>query len=142
LAEKSGFKRVDIIRFVRFCIVGLTGVVVNAGLFHVFCTFSTIDYRIASLFSIEIAILNNFAWNYHWTFGDRKRSGLKSILSGFIRFNVSSGLTAMIVNWGILISLKEIAGLNQEIANLFGIAAGAASNYLMSHLWVFKKARV
>lgn len=126
-------------RFATFCVVGASGVVVNAGLFHLLVRTGGLDYRIASLMAIETAIINNFIWNFFWTYGDRKATGAGGIIRNLVRFNFSSGLTAMIVNWGILVALKEACGIHEEIANFIGIAAGTMANFLLSHFWVFRK---
>jgi dolichol-phosphate mannosyltransferase len=124
-------------RFVKFCIVGGSGVLVNAGLFRLLMRGAGLDYRLAAVAAIETAIVNNFLWNYLWTFRDRKASRVRDMLVMFVRFNLSSGLTAMAVNWGLLVFLKEVFGVYEEIANLIGIAAGTVANFLASHLWAF-----
>ncbi len=83
-------------------------------------------------------VVRYFVWNYLWTFSDRKAVGLLPVAGNLLRFNLSSGLTAMLVNWGILVALKELLGFHEEIANFIGIVAGTASNYLISHRWAFR----
>jgi dolichol-phosphate mannosyltransferase len=129
-------------QFIKFGIVGGSGVVVNAGLFRLFFKYGGLDYRVASIIAIEIAIINNFFWNYLWTFRERRTKSFRDMLYALVRFNVSSGLTALVVNWGILVLLKEMLGMYEEGANLIGIAAGTLANFLMSHLWAFKPRKV
>ncbi|MBD3393504.1 MAG: hypothetical protein GF418_15320 [Chitinivibrionales bacterium] len=137
LLQKTFSKIPQFSRFVKFCIVGGSGVVVNAGLFRLLLQTTSFDYRLASIIAIETAIANNFLWNYLWTFNDRKTGDAPTALMMFLRFNLTSGMTAMVVNWGLLVTLKELFGIYEEIANLIGIAAGTISNYLLSHFWAF-----
>jgi dolichol-phosphate mannosyltransferase len=124
-------------RFFKFCVVGGSGVLVNAGLFRLLIRGAGLDYRLSAIAAIETAIVNNFLWNYLWTFRDRRASRVRDMLVMFARFNLSSGLTAMAVNWGLLVFLKEVFGVYEEVANLAGIAAGTLANFLASHFWAF-----
>jgi dolichol-phosphate mannosyltransferase len=126
------------LRFVKFCLVGASGVVVNAGLLRLLARYLGLDYRLASLIAIEFAIANNFVWNAVWTFRDRSRVPRTDLARMFLKFNLTSGLTAMVVNWGLLVLLAERAGMRVETANLVGIAAGTTTNFLLSRGWIFR----
>jgi putative flippase GtrA len=137
------------LRFIKFGIVGGSGVVVNAGLFFVFADYARIDYRIASILAIECAVINNFLWNYFWTWKDRRTDSKRSFVYMLLKFHLSSGLTAMVVNWGLLVLLTDVLHLHypvtfmhasdKHISNLIGIACGAIVNFVLGHYWVFSK---
>lgn len=135
------------VRFVKFGMVGGSGVVVNVGLLHAFTAFAKMDYRIASILAIECAVVNNFLWNYFWTWKDRKTGSKRSFLYMLVKFHVSSGFTALIVNWGLLVLLTELLHVNYHIpgvpnyhvSNLIGIGFGAVVNFFIGHFWVFAK---
>lgn len=129
-------------RFAKFGAVGASGVVVNAGLLFLFTERIGLDYRIASLIAIESAICSNFLLNNYWTWKDRKTTRASEVLVRFFRFNLSSGLVALVINWGLLIVLTEFAGISYHIANLFGIALGTLANFGASHFWAFGGASV
>ncbi|HUI91719.1 MAG TPA: GtrA family protein [Chitinivibrionales bacterium] len=139
----------QLFRFVKFGIVGGSGVVVNAGLFFLFADYARIDYRIASICAIECAVINNFLWNYFWTWKDRKTGSKRSFLYMMFKFHLSSGLTAMVVNWGLLVlftgvlhvhySLPLVRVSDKHVSNLIGIACGAVVNFVLGHYWVFSK---
>jgi putative flippase GtrA len=61
-------------RFVKFCVVGASGVVVNFASLGLFTTLG-VHNNVASALAIELSILSNFAVNYMWTFADRRESG-------------------------------------------------------------------
>lgn len=136
-----------VVRFVKFGIVGGSGVVVNVGLLHAFTAYAKLDYRIASIAAIECAVVNNFLWNYFWTWKDRRAGSKRSFLYMLFKFHLSSGFTALIVNWGLLVLLTEalrvdyhIPGVpNYHVSNLIGIGFGAVVNFFLSHYMVFSK---
>ncbi|MBW8890100.1 MAG: GtrA family protein [Fibrobacteres bacterium] len=124
-------------RIFKFGIVGGTGVLVNAGLLYLFTECLGLRYRISSIIAIECAIVNNFTWNFRWTWADRRADGATPVTLLFLKFNLGSGLVALAVNWGLLVFLTEKAGLYYQAANLIGILCGVAANFLLTHLWTF-----
>ena len=126
-------------RFVKFGIVGASGVVVNVGLLYFFTTVTRLDYRISSIFAIECAVINNFLWNYFWTWKDRQTQSKRSFAYMLFKFHLSSGFTAMAVNWGLLVLLTEALHVYFHVSNLIGIGCGAVVNFFLGHYWVFSK---
>ena len=98
-AASATFRRAPITRFVKFGIVGGSGVVVNAGMLYAVTELFHLDYRVSSVIAIECAIFSNFYWNRRWTWADRHESSAGSWIGQCVRFNVSSGLVAFVVNW-------------------------------------------
>jgi dolichol-phosphate mannosyltransferase len=122
-------------QFLKFCVVGLSGVFVNMGLLWALTKFVGFDYRISAIFAIEISILSNFTLNELWTFGKRqKKGGLAERIAGF---NLACVIGAAI-NFFILVILTEILHLHYLISNLFGIACATLWNYFTSAMWVWK----
>jgi putative flippase GtrA len=59
------------LQFVQFCLVGLSGYVVNLIVFG-FCLEMAIHYRGAAVAAFLVAVANNYTWNRLWTFGDNR----------------------------------------------------------------------
>ena len=76
-------------RFFKFGIVGFTGFLVNFGFLRLFRSLGLTE-TLSWLFSTELAIINNYAFNNLWTFSEKKISGLKSTLLKFMQFNLTS----------------------------------------------------
>lgn len=112
--------------------------VVNAGLLFILTEKAGFDYRYASFCAIESAIVGNFIFNSIWTWGDRPVQGVVELAQRFMKFNGSSGVVALSVNWGLLVLLTETVGLNYQLSNLVGIALGTGANFLISHYWTFR----
>ena len=125
-------------RLLKFGAVGASGVVVNQGVFILCTRHYNIDYRISSLIAIQTAITSNFLLNYFWTWSDRKRKKTKDKFSAFIKFNLTSFITAFLFNWITLIFLTEILHIQDWISNLAGISVAAAVNFCVSNFWIFR----
>lgn len=117
-------------RFIRFNVVGFTGIFVNEGLL-ILLTAGGMYYLYASAIAVEASILGNFFLHDIWTFKDR-RSG--HMLTRLMRFN---GL--MVVGLGlnliILYALTEFFGVNYLVSNLVGIMVASFARYSMSVRW-------
>jgi dolichol-phosphate mannosyltransferase len=122
-------------RFLKFSLVGFSGVLVNTGLLYVLTAYLGVVYFISSIFAIELSILSNFLLNDIWTWRDRTK---KTFWKRLLQYHISVGITAVLVNWVILILLTEFFGLYYMISNLIGIACGTLANYLINDLWTFK----
>ncbi|MBF8296804.1 MAG: Dolichyl-phosphate beta-D-mannosyltransferase [Bacteroidetes bacterium] len=124
-------------RFLKFGVVGASGVVVNMGGLYLFKEFAGIPYFIASLFAIELSILSNFTVNLLWTWRDRAGEG--TLWTKILRYHIGAGATAFLGNYLVLIALTELLGLHYMVSNLIGIAVGTLSNYIINDLWTFRK---
>lgn len=76
--------------FIRFCLVGLTGVVVDLGVFNLLRQGFELGLTRSAFISAEVAIVNNFLWNDLWTFSDiaRRQPGSSQRLKRFFKFNL------------------------------------------------------
>ncbi|NHV96622.1 MAG: GtrA family protein [Thaumarchaeota archaeon] len=120
------------IRFIKFNIVGLTGVFVNEGILMLLTSLG-LYYIYSSIVAIEISIISNFMLNDIWTFKDR-RSG--HILKRLVKFNILM-LVGLVINLLILYVLTDLASLHYTISNLFGIGIASIARYLMSIKWAW-----
>ncbi len=91
-------------RFLKFCTVGLSGVVVNLGFLALFADLMKLQTNFASALAIEISIISNFIINEWWTFKDR-REGTSSTLSRGARFHLVS-LIGALGQWTVFVSLN------------------------------------
>jgi len=122
--------------FLKFCIVGTSGVFVNMGLLIILTRMFGLLLEYASPIAIELSIISNFLLNSIWTF--RARIVKTSLLKRFFRFHIVA-LSAGIVNYIILLSLHYGLRLMDIIANLIGIAAATIVNYVLNSRWTWKK---
>jgi len=113
--------------FIKFNIVGLTGVLVNEGLL-VGLQAMGVYLLTASAIAIEASILSNFVLNDFWTFRDRRSGHLAVRL---VKFNLLM-LLGLAVNLGIIYVATSDFGIAAAVANLGGIAAAFLLRYTLS----------
>jgi dolichol-phosphate mannosyltransferase len=117
-------------RFLRFCTVGLSGVVVNQTALWALTVHSGFYYIHASIAAVEIAIASNFLLNEFWTFRDKAQqsTGFSNRLRRFVKFNLVCAVGG-ILNTAVLWSLTEWMGINYLASNLVGIGISTFWNY-------------
>ena len=112
-------------RFLRFGLVGLSGVFVDMTILYLLSDPSTLHWGLTSskLIASELAIANNFLWNDQWTFRDiaHQQPGLYQRFKRFIKFNLIC-LIGLILNVLLLNFLFNGFGIDRYIANLVAIA--------------------
>lgn len=127
----------ELVRLLKFVGVGLSGVVVNEGILWSLTEFAGLRYYFSSLIGIEASIISNFIFNDIFTFSDRHTGKSTSFLQRLVKFNVTCAAGAAI-QFGILLLLTEVAGLNYLLSNLIGIMVAFAWNYVLSLIWTWK----
>lgn len=129
-----------LLKFLKFGIVGASGVVVNQGVLMLLrVLFPELPVEVRSPIAIELAIISNFILNFHWTWGDTKAEERKVVTGQFMTFNLSSGLTALFCNYLPLLFMVNVLAWNEDLSNLIGIAFASGLNFLISHFWTFKR---
>ena len=118
------------LKFLKFCLVGLSGVVVNWLILFLGKNFTEIDIRIVIVSAILVSMLSNFVLNNIWTFS--KEAVDKPVLVKIIQFFLICGIGAGI-NYVITYSLYKIDFLIY-CASFLGIAAATIWNYVLNSL--------
>jgi dolichol-phosphate mannosyltransferase len=117
-------------RFIRFGVVGFSGVFVDMGVFYLLLTVLGLGLTRSAVLSAEIAIINNFFWNDLWTFGDisRHQQGMGKKLKRLLKFNLIC-LSGLVLNVLLVNLLFNVFGVNEYIAKLIAIAAVTFWNF-------------
>lgn len=74
-------------RFLKFCVVGVIGFVVDFGIMNLLLHF-TGNARLSSTISFIAAVISNFIWNRYWTYPDSREKPLMQQLAQFFLINV------------------------------------------------------
>lgn len=161
------YRRENLVRFVKFGIVGGFGVAVNWGFFEIGLWLfaglgERLTYGAGVTLGIAVSILTNFIFNDIWTWGDRaKHGGLSGWLRRMVRYYVAAsvaGAVQFVVFW---LSLELVWGplgwrfpgwtvpgiefgipafdLGPRLSLLTGIVLGMVLNFLGGHLWAFEE---
>jgi putative flippase GtrA len=110
--------RKEFTRFTKFLAVGVTGFVVDFGVFNLLLKALNFPPVLAQAISFSLAAVNNFMWNRYWTYPDSRS---KPILRQFGMFFVLNGIGLAIrtpIFW--LFSAPMIALVESMQYGLFG----------------------
>ena len=145
-------------RIFKFAFVGGVGTVVQLLSLSIFRwilpefkVFGISEFLLATLFSIELAIISNFVWNNLWTFADRKLKQ-HEIPSKFLAFNLASGGSIgiqLLINFlgETVIGLKHLftlplVGISIDTGFVFaitGIVIGLFWNFFAYSRFIWKQ---
>jgi dolichol-phosphate mannosyltransferase len=122
-------------RFVRFAMVGLSGVMVDMGLLYLLSDPAALGWGLtrSKLIAAEMAILNNFFWNDTWTFRDlaSQQRGFRQRLRRLGKFQLIC-LAGVAINT-ILLNLQfNLLGMNRYVANAVAILAVTGWNFWLN----------
>ncbi len=132
LMRRSG----ELDRFIKFCLVGLSGVGVNLGLTWALTEFIGLHYVVSNAIGIETSIISNFLLNNFFTFPDRNSPGIIAFLGRLGKFNLASFVGAGI-NLGSTWLFTDMLGLYYLISNIIGIVLATLWNYLANNWWTW-----
>ncbi len=122
-------------RFLRFAVVGLSGVIVDMGLLFLLSDPSMLGWGLtrSKLIAAEAAIINNFLWNDAWTFGDvsAQQRGLPRRLRRFGKFQLIC-LAGVVLNTLLLNLQFNLLHMNRYVANAVAIAAVTGWNFWLN----------
>lgn len=127
--------RLPIRRFIRFGLVGLSGVFIDMGMLYLLSDPTMLGWGLtrSKILASETAILNNFLWNDRWTFGDisSQQKGWQKRIKRLLKFNLIC-LAGLILNVLLLNLLYNWVGLNRYWANLIAILAVTLWNFWLN----------
>jgi putative flippase GtrA len=113
-------RRQDLVRFLKFCVVGVIGTAIDFGIFNLLHNVLGWNHILSNTLSVTAAIVNNYIWNLYWVYPEtRGRQGTKK----FVQFIIVS-ISAWALNTGILWSSERwLFGTNGLFSGLVGTAA-------------------
>lgn len=149
-------KRIELVRFVKFCVVGTIGTLIDFGLLNLFYNVLGWPQVLSNVLSTSAAVVNNYTWSRYWVYPEtRNQQGGKK----FIRFVIVS-LIAVVLNttllrvtdgWvfgarGILAApVAALAGLlsaphsvlSSNLAKAFATGVVLFWNFFANRIWTF-----
>ena len=130
-------------RFLRFAVVGVSGIAVNLGFMAlgrvIFSGLGAAPSEFAaSGLGIVVSIFTNFILNDLWTWGDREKgTRRRDIAARLLAYYVGAGIAAGL-QFGTFGVLYGALGVNPYAAQLAGIALGMIVNYVINNRVVFR----
>jgi len=124
------------ITFLKFAMVGLSGVVVNLGTFSLLLMAGTNKF-LASPVAIEISIIWNFLLNNFWTF--QERDTVHGLHMKGLKFNIVSVLSLTLSYSTFLLLSYLFPDAAPQIPQFIGIIPATLVNYFLNSYWTFKE---
>jgi len=125
-------RRAEIIRIVRFSIVGVINTLVFASIFYAMYRFAKIHYLISTTSAYALATINSFLINRTWTFDSRANSKKKFVK--FVLINVlSAGINSL-----LMYLFVDKVGFNVLLSQAVTILVTMCVNYIGNRMWTFR----
>ncbi len=117
----------------KFCVVGLSGYLVNLAVYSVLLKGAGLHYLAAGACSFVVAAASNYYWNRHWTF--RRQRG--HVYYQGIRF-LAVSLVALGANL-VILHLLIVWGIGKIPAQAIAIVLVTPLNFIGNKLWSFRR---
>ncbi|AWI06118.1 glycosyltransferase [Clostridium drakei] len=129
-------------RFYYFCMIGLSGVLVDMSVFILIChIFPKITVKTTSAISASVAIISNYILNSLITWGDKIEYKLKIknelFNLKFIKY-AAVCFTGVLIKFTVLLIIYNFLKFNKYLGNFIGIFCASFFNYYMSKYYVFE----
>ena len=125
---KSHIKKILKIEFIRFCIVGGTGFVINFILLTLLHKGLGIDIFVSQLVGAEVSLFSNFMLHHHWTYKAHKVD--KSMTGLIVQFHATS--------WPAIVGSAVMVSVGEKIfhlSDLFALVVSSAIALLWNFFW-------
>ena len=120
------------LQFIKFCVVGGTGVVVDFGITFLFKEKLNLNKYIANSLGFMAAASTNYLLNRWWTF----RSHDPEVAQQYVQF-VGISAIGLILNNIIIYLLNDKARLNFYLSKLIAIGLVTLWNFFMNYYFTF-----
>ena len=120
------------LKFIKFCVVGGTGVVVDFGITFLFKEKLKLNKYIANSLGFMAAASTNYLLNRWWTF----RSHDPEVAQQYVQF-VGISAIGLILNNIIIYLLNDKARLNFYLSKLIAIGLVTLWNFFMNYYFTF-----
>jgi dolichol-phosphate mannosyltransferase len=127
------------IQFIKFCLVGLSGVLVDTAVLVGLVELLSLDPRAAAVFAFLTAVSWNYILNRLWTFDLGRKTKIPYSYMSFVLVC----LIGLGVRIGVMHLLIEYGGMGESplyiLASIIGILIGTIFNFLGSKYVAFSK---
>ncbi len=124
-----------IIKFIRYALVGLTGVIVDFSITYLFKEYVKVSKYVANSLGFCTAVITNYLLNRYWTFG----VGQEDVFIQFGTFLVVS-LIGLVLNNIIIFLLNEKLRLNFYVSKIIAIFVVIFWNFFVNYYYTFRSA--
>ena len=123
-----------ILRWLKFNAVGGVGLAVQLGVLWLLERVAGVQYLLATVIAVEVAVLHNFVWHQLWTWRGRPR---QSVMYRLLRFHLANGLASLIANFVLMALFVGVLHMRLIPANLLSVGLAGLLNFGLAEVWVF-----
>lgn len=124
-----------VMRWAKFNLVGVAGMVVQLGLLDLLNRCAPGHYLVASAVALEVTLLHNFLWHLKYTWRDRQDGPPRRVQ--LIRFHLSNGAVSMVGNLALMRVLVNEVRMPVVAANVIAILCCSLVNFWLGDVWAF-----
>jgi dolichol-phosphate mannosyltransferase len=134
ITKKWNMHSERISRFIKFGIVGVSGIVVNNGILWLLTEQGLGDIA-ASIIATETAIITNFIGNSLWTWSHHTEGSWGKRFILFQGISIFAGILTVALFW----CFKNLIGMPLLVANTAAIGVTFIINYLLNSKFTWRK---
>jgi putative flippase GtrA len=130
----------ELIRFLKFAIVGAVGAVVDYSILNLMVLVFGWPLLAANTLSFSCAVLSNFTWNRLWSFPESRERPIRTQLPQFALVNVlglAINNVVLVVATGIL-SHYIPSPFNYNLAKAIAIGIVLFWNFGVNRIWTYR----
>jgi len=126
-------------RFLKFAIVGATGIIVNFSILYFLTERIHFWYLASATLAVVVAASSNYLQNHYWTFAE-KRENNPNIFIGWLKYLVAVGVTEVLY-LGIMYLFTSIIGLWYMLSAVCALAITTVLRFITADrvIWGAKK---
>lgn len=132
----SFFVRLLKSRFLRYGLVGCTGLIVDMGVFYLLHEVFELNYIVTNIISSTFGVINNFILNSLFTFKVKDK-----LLKRFVSFYLIA-LVGMALSSGLLVMMIDGFRMDSMLSKMISVLIVAVFQYFLNKKLTFSEHRV
>jgi putative flippase GtrA len=135
--------RKEFIRFLKFCVVGILGAVVDFGTLNALHLQFGLPVLLANTCSFTLAVISNFTWNRFWTYPESRSKPLAGQLAQFFIVNVAGWAINTGVLWALLgVTTHWFGPLGYNVAKAVATGVVLFWNFFVNRVWTYSDVKL
>jgi putative flippase GtrA len=122
LAALARVNEREIVRFLKFCVVGVIGAVIDFGVLNLLVQVAGFPKVLANACSFSAAVVSNFTWNRLWVYPETRGEPLRTQFLQFLAVNLA----------GLFINTAIFFAADRWLLGRAGLLAGPVSSLAMT----------
>lgn len=122
-----------LIRFIKFCAVGVSNTAISLGIYYIFVAINPKLYLVGNIVGFVVSVLNSYFWNSRFVFKKTDQKA-KTLIKTFAAYGSN-----LLIGSALLYLFVDALGISEFIAPLLGLLITIPLNYFLNKNWAMKK---